>query len=186
MKAKLALPLGALLMVAAAYSGGQQLSRGIAAWDALGPLPPGIAAPEFRLFKMEGGELTAADLQGSVSIVTFWATWCGVCRTELADLDALHAEYRDHRDVQFLAVNHEGGGGSRSDAEAVVRNYQRATGLGLPVVLDDGSAARAFRVRPIPHTVVFDRAGMIRHVHQGRVSSSTIRGEIDRLLSDPL
>jgi hypothetical protein len=44
--------------------------------------------------------------------------------------------------------------------------------------------ARAFRVGPIPHTVVLDRAGRIRHVHQGRVRASTIADEIDDLLAE--
>jgi hypothetical protein len=31
---------------------------------------------------------------------------------------------------------------------------------------------------------VFDRAGTIRHVHQGRVTAGTIRGEVEELLGE--
>ncbi|MEM6996431.1 MAG: TlpA disulfide reductase family protein [Myxococcota bacterium] len=183
MKATLHLVLGAALVAGAAWSGGRELSRGVSSWSALGPLPPGLAPPTFRVFPLDGGTMTAADLEGRVSVLTFWATWCHVCEGELADLDALDDEYADRDDVQFFAVNHEGGGRSRPQVESEVRHFRDRTGLQLPVVLDDGSASRAFRVRPIPHTVVFDRAGMLRHVHQGRVSASTIRAEVDRLLA---
>ncbi len=184
MSGRLSLVVGIALVAGAAWSGGRELARGISSWSALGPLPPGIESPEFRVFGLDGGTMTGADLQGQVSVLTFWATWCGVCRGELADLDGLDDEYAERGGVQFLAVNHEGGGLSRPEVEAIVRNYRGRTGLELPVVLDDGSASRAFRVRPIPHTIVFDREGMIRHVHQGRVSASTIRTEVDRLLTD--
>ncbi|MBL4683616.1 MAG: TlpA family protein disulfide reductase [Nannocystaceae bacterium] len=184
MSGRLSLIVGAALVLGAAWSGGRELSRGVSSWSALGPLPPGLQAPRFRLFALDGGTVTGEDLQGSVTVMTFWATWCGACRGELADLDELDDEYADRDDVKFFAVNHEGGGLSRRQAQSVVRNYRVASGLKLPVVLDDGSAAQAFRVRPIPHTVVFDREGMIRHVHVGRISLATIRTEIDRLLAD--
>lgn len=183
MNSRLTIGVGALLIAAAAWSGGRELSRGIANWHGMGPLPPGIESPEFRLFHVDGGTMTGADLKGSVSVMTFWATWCGVCRGELADMDTLEDEYADRDDVQFVAVNREGGGLSRRQVEAAVAGYQARMGLKLPVVLDDGSTSKAFRVRPIPHTVIFDRQGMIRHVHQGRVSASTVRAEVDRLLA---
>ena len=54
----------------------------------------------------------------------------------------------------------------------------------IPIALDGGAMARAFGVGPIPHTVVFDAAGKIRHVHQGLVSSNALADEIDALLAE--
>ena len=184
MNRRVAILAGVLIVAAAGWSGGKDLVRGMQSWHALGPLPPGQEAPPFELYRMEGGKLQAQELHGSVAVMTFWASWCGVCRGELEDLDRLDDEYKDRDDVKFLAVNHEGGGLTQRQAQNVVAHYQRATGLQLPVALDDGTAARAFRVRPIPHTIVFDREGKVRHVHLGRVSASTIRAEVDRLLQD--
>lgn len=183
MKRSIAIALGGVLVALAAASGLRDVARGVTQWSQLGPVPPGLPAPEFRVWSLDGEPMTGDDLRGSVAVVTFWATWCGACRDELAELDALHAGAYDGDDgVRFLAVNHDGGL-SRPQATATVEHYRQATGMALPCVLDDGSASRAFRVRPIPHTVVLDRDGMIRHVHQGRVSAETIHDEVQRLLA---
>ena len=174
--------VGGALLAAAGWAGGRDALRGITRWHTLGPLPPGVPAPSFRLYRVGGGTMGLDDLAGAINIITFWATWCGVCRTELVDLDALAVEYAQQQDVKFLAVNHEGGGLGRRQVERAIAHYQEKTGLALPVVMDDGSTSKAFRVRPIPHTIVLDRQSMVRYVHVGRVSASTLRAEIDRLL----
>lgn len=173
--------VGALVVGLALLAAGRQLQRGVVQWDRLGPLPPGEATPAFEVLTLDGGRFGPADLRGKVSVLTFWATWCGACKSELKDLDELQHEY-EGRAVQFLAINHEGGGLSPQQAAAVVQGFARARSMTLPTALDDGQAARSFRVGPIPHTVVVGPDGVIRHVHQGRVMSATLREEIAELL----
>lgn len=172
---------GALVVSLALLAGGRELSRGIVHWDRLGPLPPGEPTPAFEVLTLDGGRFGPADLRGKVSVLTFWATWCPACKSELADLDELQHEY-DGEQVQLLAINHEGGGLSPQQAAARVQDFARARGMTLPMALDDGQAARSFRVGPIPHTLVVGPDGVVRHVHQGRVMSSTLREEIAELL----
>src|SRR5690606_39048076 len=106
----------------------------------------------FRITMLDGRPVTPSSLRGKVSVLTFWATWCGVCRSELVDLDALDDRYRDRPDVQFIAVNKEGT--SLPEARALVEAYRRQRGLDLPVALDDGSMGRSFRVKGTPYTVL--------------------------------
>lgn len=174
--------VGALVVALALGQGARDVAWGVAHWSAMGPLRPGETMPRFAARRLGGELFDQTSLQGKVSVVTFWATWCGVCRTELADLDELRAEYAARPDVQFVAVNREGGGVTAREAEPVAEAFMRARGLSLPVAVDDGNMARTFRVGPIPHTVVFDRQGTIQHVHQGRVTNTTIRDEVEALL----
>jgi thiol-disulfide isomerase/thioredoxin len=51
-------------------------------------------------------ELSLADLQGRVVIVNFWASWCGPCRIEQPDLNAVHALLPD-TEVVLIGVNIE-------------------------------------------------------------------------------
>jgi thiol-disulfide isomerase/thioredoxin len=149
-------------------------------WERLGPLPPGGPTPAFEVLTLDGGRFGTDDLHGKVSVVTFWATWCGACKSELGDLEELQHEY-DRDAVQFLAINDEGGRQTPLQAAARVQSFVRAHGMTLPTALDDGQAARSFRVGPIPHTLVVGRDGVVRHVHQGRVPTDTLREEIDEL-----
>jgi thiol-disulfide isomerase/thioredoxin len=50
--------------------------------------------------------LSLADLQGRVVIVNFWASWCGPCRIEQPDLNAVHALLPD-AEVVLIGVNIE-------------------------------------------------------------------------------
>lgn len=172
--------VGALVVGLALVQGGRDLAWGVANWSRMGPLPPG-ETPAFAVSMLQGDVLDARACKGKVSVITFWATWCPACRDELGTLDDLSAEYAGQTDVQFVAVNREGV--AAGEARAIADAYARERGLALPVAVDDGAMARTFRVGPIPHTVVLDRSGTIRHVHQGRVSAGTIKGEVDELLA---
>ena len=173
--------LSGIVVAAAVVVGGADVRRGVSSWSTLGPLPPGEQVADFRVMMLDGNVVDSAGLVGKVSVVTFWATWCGVCVGELSDLDQLAARYQD-KPVQFVAVNREGGGLSVQQAVSLVRAFARERGLTLPMAVDDGSMTHTFRVGPIPHTVVFDTTGTVRHVHQGRVTSATLEAEIDALL----
>jgi thiol-disulfide isomerase/thioredoxin len=51
-------------------------------------------------------ELSLADLQGRVVVVNFWASWCGPCRIEQPDLNAVYALLPD-TEVVLIGVNIE-------------------------------------------------------------------------------
>lgn len=172
--------VGALVVGLAIVQGGRDLAWGVSGWSRMGPLPPG-EVPTFSVPMLQGEVFDARACKGKVSVVTFWATWCPACRDELGTLDALQREYAGREDVQFVAVNREGV--PPREARAVAAAYAGERGLSLPVAVDGGAMARTFRVGPIPHTVVLDREGTIRHVHQGRVSAGTIEDEVDELLA---
>lgn len=173
--------VGVAVVGLAVLGAGRQLQRAVSRWDQLGPLPAGGPTPRFEVLTMAGATFDHDDLQGKVSVLTFWATWCSACVSELGDLEDLQHEYSG-ADVQFLAINHDGGL-SAAQAAAKVQGFIAERDMTLPTAIDDGTVARRFRVGPIPHTLVLGRDGVVRHIHQGRVMSSTLRDEIDGLVA---
>jgi len=63
----------------------------------------GKPAPEFNLPTLNDPEqyVGTADLQGQVSLVNIWATWCGGCRAEHEFLMQLHRE----QSIPIYAIN---------------------------------------------------------------------------------
>ncbi|MWR47812.1 redoxin domain-containing protein, partial [Escherichia coli] len=74
---------GALAM--GAGLGGRQAAAHAATLEVGRPAPPLV------LHTLDGRSIATDDLRGQVVILTFWATWCGPCRTELPLLSAYAA-----------------------------------------------------------------------------------------------
>ena len=176
--------IGASVLLGVLSIGAYDACNAVRDWDQMGPAAPGTSLETFAVQRIGGERLGHADLLGKVSIVTVWATWCGPCQSELADLDELDDDYAGREDVQFVAVNWEGGGYSPKQRQSIVAAHVQRIGLGLPVAVDDGTMARALRVSAVPHTLVVDAQGMVRHVYPGRVRAATIADDISALVSE--
>lgn len=60
-------------------------------------LSPGQKAPEFTLANLEGGEVALYDVldENEVTLIDFWASWCGPCIADFPELKRLYAAYDD-------------------------------------------------------------------------------------------
>jgi thiol-disulfide isomerase/thioredoxin len=112
-------------------------------------------APPLSGATLTGSRVSLAALRGSPVVVDFWASWCGPCRAEQGELNALVTRYAA-RGVRFLGVD------IRDDA-ANARAYVRAYRVSYPSVFDPSSeVAGNFGVIAPPTTLVLDSAGTIR------------------------
>ncbi|MDT8902023.1 TlpA family protein disulfide reductase [Anaeroselena agilis] len=131
----------------------------------------GKAAPRFTLGSLDGAQV-AAPVPGKVTVLNFWATWCPPCRAEMPELDKFAAA---NPAVAFYAVNLE-------EPASKVAAFLGERGLSLPGLLDaGGDAARAYRIRSIPTTVVVDRDGIIRYRKSGPVTAAELAGVVQGL-----
>ena len=137
----------------------------------------GKSAPATTLPTLDGQEMTLGDLRGKVVELDFWATWCKPCLAALPGMIKTTSKLAD-RGAVFWTVN-------QREKTSAIRALLEKNGWSIRVALDlDGKASAAFGVRGIPHTVIIDRNGVVRHVHTGYMPGieTVIGKEIEALL----
>jgi thiol-disulfide isomerase/thioredoxin len=131
------------------------------------PVTNDVAAPQFALPTIidEQGRLgpprELAALRGKIVILDFWATWCGPCIKALPRLDRVA---RSGDDIEVLAIN--------LDDRASAFELWTARGYQMTLLADDDTVSARYGVGSIPHTVVIDHAGVVRHVSRGAALDS--------------
>jgi peroxiredoxin len=119
--------------------------------------PPVV--PTMKLQGLDGKVYDLAELRGSVVLVSFGATWCAPCTTELHALEELLAEFRG-KPVKFFWVSVER---PEEINNAGLRQYAKERKLTFPVLRDTGKMVFfqfADRVR-LPMVVLLNKDGKI-------------------------
>ncbi|MEZ6071772.1 MAG: TlpA disulfide reductase family protein [Pirellulales bacterium] len=57
----------------------------------------------------EGDDVYLSSLEGDVTMLNFWGTWCPPCRQEFPHVAALYDHFADRDDFRLLAVSYPGG-----------------------------------------------------------------------------
>ncbi len=117
-------------------------------------------APDFAL-KSHGGEnLRLSEFRGEVVMINFWASWCGPCRQEMPLLDELYIQYQP-LGFTILGVNVE-------EDSTKARKLLKDIPVTFPILFDNSSeVSQLYDVVAMPSTVLVDRDGNVRHLHQG-------------------
>jgi thiol-disulfide isomerase/thioredoxin len=126
----------------------------------------GKPAPAVALPLLGGGR--AALPQGKVTLVDFWATWCAPCRASMPRVQRLYTEYKPNG-VELYSVDTDDESPNRTSQ---VSEFLLQNGLTFPVVLDDGSAERAFAIASLPTMLLLDKQGKVVWSHVGALTAS--------------
>ncbi len=124
-------------------------------------LTKGIA-PSFTSRTLSGEVINSKPLPNQAVLVHFWATWCGVCRLENDNIQALDGEnYR----VLNVAM--------QSGKDAKLKAYAKEHNMRIDNIINDnsGTIARLFGVRATPSSFFINPEGKIQFVEVGYVTT---------------
>ncbi|KZD03059.1 DsbE family thiol:disulfide interchange protein [Oceanibaculum pacificum] len=162
----LLLPLAVFGLLAAAFYWGL--------WNNDDRLPStliGKPVPEFALPPIEGRQdgLSSADLQGQVSLVNVWASWCVPCRTE----NPLLVELAKAGTVPIYGINY------KDDPEEALAFLEELGDPFTRIGADrSGRAAIDWGVYGLPETFVIDAEGRIAYKHVGPFDRRALEDDI--------
>lgn len=147
-------------------------------WVAAGHARLGGTAPNFASWDLSGKRVSLSDFGGRPVLLSFWATWCTVCREELPALQGLQDRYR-FDGFKVLAVNY------RESSSDRMRQYLAGVHVNLETVIDpDGSIGSAYGVEVgLPVNVLSDRAGKVVQIVIGEASIASVESAIKQAVA---
>lgn len=123
----------------------------------VGDLPPPDLGRD-----LERSKVSLEDFRGRTVIVSFWASWCPPCLTELNVLEGIQAQV-DTDELRVIAVNV-----LEPDQQAVRRAIGRLEDPQLLYTFDRRKrVSRAYDIKHLPRLMILDRQGRVAHLHTG-------------------
>lgn len=119
-------------------------------------LKMGDSLPKFELTSTVYGNIDSADLKGKVVLVNLFATWCGPCQKELADVQStLWPKYKDNKDFVMLVVG-------REHTDEQLQKYNERKKFTFPLYPDPKREVFSlFAEKSIPRAYLFDKNGKL-------------------------
>lgn len=117
----------------------------------------GDKAPDFSAKTPTGTDLSLNESLGKVTIIDFWASWCGPCRKENPKVVALYNQYHD-KGLNIIGVSLD-----KEDSkwkEAIEKDQLTWNHVSNLMFWQD-PIAQEYEVRAIPATFILDENGIV-------------------------
>ena len=121
------------------------------------PIDIGYYAPNFTAPNPDGQMKSLNDMLGKVTLLEFWASWCGPCRRENPNLVKIYKKYKD---LGFNIVGVSLDKSMPQWTKAIEDDYLTWDHLSNLKFWQD-PIARLYKVRAIPASFILDEKGLI-------------------------
>lgn len=122
----------------------------------------GDAMPAFTLHSEVNGTVNSADLKGKVVLINIFATWCGPCQKELAEVQqTLWPKFKDNKNFQMLIIG-------REHTDEQLTAYNKRKGFTFPLYPDPKREVTSlFATSMIPRSYLIDKEGKVIEASMG-------------------
>lgn len=136
----------------------------------------GAPAPAFICTTPKGKTLRPADFKGKVLVLDFWASWCGPCRKEIANLKKIYTDFRN-KGVEILSVSID------AKEEAWLKALKEE---GMPWkqgrTADGGKdVMNLYQFSGIPFILIIDKKG---NIYRKQLRGDSIRKAVEEVLAE--
>ena len=134
--------------------------------------------PDYTLKDLDGKLRSAAEWDGKVIILNFWATWCPPCRREMPAFIEFQEAY-ESKGVTFIGI-------ALDEKDAVI-DFTDPLGMNYPILMAEEEGIQLAqnygnRLNVLPFTVIIDRKGNIIKHFSREVSHDDIEKIVKPLL----
>ena len=141
-----------------------------------------VPALDFTLTDQFGNTHTLDQYKGKTILLNFWATWCGPCRSEMPDLQAVYEDYgNNEKDLVVLGVAapNLGREGSAEDISA----FLEENGYTYPTLMnEDASLFYSYGISSFPTTFMIDKNGNVYGYVSGALSRENFESIIQQTM----
>lgn len=119
----------------------------------------GKEAPDFSAPTPDGNQLALSDIRGKVTIIDFWASWCGPCRKENPNVVKVYQKYHD-KGLEIINVSLDRPGHKDRWIKAIKDDNLTWHHVSNLNYFND-PIAKLYNINAIPATYILDASGKI-------------------------
>ncbi len=131
----------------------------------------GKVAPEFEAPTPEGTMVSLNDIKGKVTIIDFWAAWCGPCRRENPNVVRIYNKY--HKEgLEIIGVSLDGSRNQKDPKQAwldAIEKDKLTWNHVSNLNYFNDPVAKLYNINAIPATFILDE--------DGRIVAKSLRGQ---------
>ena len=159
-----------------------------AASDQSAAEPEAIPAPDFTWTDQNGQSHTLSEYKGKTVFLNFWATWCGPCRSEMPEIQALYERYGSNQgDLIVLGVANpktEEQPYNNDGTVEEVAQFMEENGYTFPTVMDTtGETLMAYGISAFPTTFMIDTEGNVFGYVPGALSGDMMESIVQQTMT---